>query len=449
MAIYIPMPDGYPPPPPIINDTTPLILDEETRALYTRAISDPSSLTDQERRLITRRPPPQEEDTLCRDACGLYMDEVIAKAINSKLHDTNDTNENVNNYDSVALPDLPLSEIEAGILTVGVAGAVQKRTLEFINEWARLSPGDRDLKQRAMQAATTDDVQAARKVAAGVQKRWSDVRKAAREAMNDDDMRNIKAAMKVPWQDHVLKEGDDQFGLVLFYSKDEGQDEQGTGESRLASYKSQIETAIYHALHYPISLVKAETRARFALHWVAVPTMPGSGNSGSDPVDPAALRSRFCTILSNNEVPDGFRRDAFLYLDEEAFRSRDTARPYLWLAEPEPEPQSQSETETQQVPETDTKSRPEHETGTGTANGTKTAAPPPSEPLPPLKVDIKHIAPALFARLVQRDLQGEARRKPYRYTSELSQLHHAATVAYRKWERREGDGIWPPPYRMQ
>ncbi|KAL3441886.1 hypothetical protein BJX65DRAFT_287948 [Aspergillus insuetus] len=453
MAIYIPIPDGFPSPPPIFTDTTPLILDEATRALYNRAISDPSSLTDQERRTITRRPPPEEEDALCQGACGLSMDELIAKANNSGVHDTKDTNEHINNYDSLALTDLPLSEIEARILTVGVAGAVQKRTLEFINEWARLSPDDRDIKQRAMKAAETDDVRAARKVAAGVQKRWSDVRHAAHEALNDDDTRNIRAAMKVPWQGHVLKGGGAPFGLVVFYSENEKCEErEGEEEGRLAAYKSQIGTAIYHALHYPISLVKAETRARFALHWVAVPTTKSGDENrglGSDVVEPATLRSRFRSMLSNTEIPDGFRRDAFLYLDEEAFRSRETPRPYVWLAEPEPEPEPepQSETETQQVPRTDSESKPEHEHEPDT--GTGTGAPLPSEALPPLKVDIKHIAPALFARLVQRDLEGEARRKPYRYTSELSQLHHAATVAYRKWERREGDGIWPPPYRMQ
>ncbi|KAL6234639.1 hypothetical protein BDW75DRAFT_231024 [Aspergillus navahoensis] len=94
-------------------------------------------------------------------------------------------------------------------------------------------------------------------------------------------------------------------------------------------------------------------------------------------MDPAALRRRFSTMLSNNnnEITGGFRRNAFLYLDGEAFRSRETARPYVWLAEPGP-----------------------------------------------------HNAPTLFARLVQRDLQGEARRKPYRHTSELSRLH-----ATRRW----------------
>ncbi|KAL6235891.1 hypothetical protein BDW75DRAFT_239739 [Aspergillus navahoensis] len=104
---------------------------------------------------------------------------------------------------------------------------------------------------------------------------------------------------------------------------------------------------------------------------------------------------------NNNEIPVDYRRDAFLYLDEETFGSRETARPFLWLAEPEP----QSSTAT--------------EPGPGTAH------------FQPLKVSIKHIVPTLFARLVQRDPQGGARRKPYRHTSELSRLHAATALDVR------------------
>jgi hypothetical protein len=200
---------------------------------------------------------------------------------------------------------------------------------------------------------------------------------------------------------------------VVFYQKDE--EEEG---GRLLEYKSQIGTALYHGLHYSWSLINDETRDRFTLHWVAV---PGVINNN---LDVSALRSRFSKMLSNNEIPVGFRRDAFLYVDEEAFRSRET-RPYLWLAEPEPQSESKTDTE------------PELGTGTG-------AQP---EALLPLKVDIKHIAPTLFARLVQRDLQGEARRKPYRHTSELSRLHAATNASYIGPEER--DGIWPPPTRFQ
>ncbi|KAB8240994.1 hypothetical protein BDV35DRAFT_401315 [Aspergillus flavus] len=395
-------------------DRTPLTLDESTRTLYKRAISDPFSLTDQERRLVTHRPLPEEENTLCQNACGLSMDELIAKAINS--------NNNDNNNNDLSLG---LSNEEARLLTAGV---VQGQSGRILSEVARLSPEDRELKARAMEAARTEDVRAAIEVAQRVRQRWTAVQLAAAKALSNDDIRNIQVAMKVPWQEHVLQssstsagdsssggqnpgEAGARFGLVAFYQKEEeeGGGGGGGGVDRLSEYKSQIGTAIYHGLHYSVSLIKDETRNRFTLHWVVV---PGSHNND---LDPSALRTRFSTMLANNEIPIGFRRDAFLYVDKEAFDSRETARPYLWLAEPE--------------------SKPEYETGTTTG----------AQPgvLPPLKVDIKHIAPTLFARLVQRDLQGEARRKPYRYTSELSRLH-AATDA-----TREGDGIWPPPSRLQ
>ncbi|KAE8312809.1 hypothetical protein BDV41DRAFT_588501 [Aspergillus transmontanensis] len=388
-------------------DRTPLTLDKLTRILYNRAISNPSSLTDQERRLITHRPPPEEENTLCRNACGLSMDELIVKAINSN---------NNNNYDDDDLSlSLGLSNKEARLLTAGV---VQGRSGCILSEVARFT----------MEAARTDDIRAAIEVAQWAGQRWIAVQLAAAKALNNDDIRNIQVAMKVPWQEHVLQsnsisagnsssdpsfsstsggqgpgEAGARFGLVVFYQEEE--EEVG----RLSEYKSQIGTAIYHGLHYSVSLIKDETRDRFTLHWVAV-----SGSHDND-LDPSALRSRFSTMLSNNEILIGFRRDAFLYVDKEAFYSRETARPYLWLAEPE--------------------SKSEYKTGTGTGAQ--------SEVLPALKVDIKHIGPILFARLVQRDLQGEARQKPYCYISELSRLH-AATDA--NWER---DGIWPPPSRLQ
>ncbi|KAL4739531.1 hypothetical protein BDV11DRAFT_205013 [Aspergillus similis] len=410
--------------------TTPLALDEPTRTLYNRAISNPSSLTDQERRFITHRPPQKEENTLCRNACGLSMDELVAKAINSSSNnnnnddDDNDDNDGPRTSHSLSLT-LPLSHEEARLLSAGVIDVVQKQGFKILSEVARLSPEDRDLKARAMQAATTDDIRVAKQVAWRVLEKWRSARDAAAETLNADDVRNIKVASKVPWQEHILQsslasaEAGGCFGLVVFYHEKENKE--AGGESCLSSYKSQIRTAIYHSLHYSPSLVKDETRTRFALHWVAVPSLTASASDGdninNNSMGPTALRRRFSRMLlnNNNEIPAGYRRDAFLYLDEEAFGSRETARPFLWLAEPEP----QSSTATDPVPEI--------------------------ADFQPLKVSIKHIAPTLFARLVQRDLEGEARRKPYRHTSELSRLHAATALDV----RYGGDGIWPPPSRLQ
>ncbi|KAL2811008.1 hypothetical protein BJX63DRAFT_444413 [Aspergillus granulosus] len=427
MSVFFPLLAGDPDPRIIHQDTTPLALDEPTRTLYNRAISNPSSLTDQERRLITHRPPQEEENTLCRNVCGLSMDELVAKAINSNSNNNNnDDDDGPRTSHSLSLT-LPLSHEEARLLSAGVIRVVQNQGFKILSEVARLSPEDRDLKGRAMQAATTDDIRVANQVAWRVLGQWRRAQDAATETLNADDIRNIKVASKVPWQEHALQssstsaEVGGRFGLVVFYREKEN--EEAGGESRLPSYKSQIGTAIYHSLHYSPLLVKDETRTRFALHWVAVPSLTTSASGGdninNDDMDPTALRRRFSTMLSNNnnEIPVGYRRDAFLYLDEEAFGSRETARPFLWLAEPESEHQSSTETEP----------------GPGTAD------------FQPLKVSIKHIAPTLFARLVQRDLQGEARRKPYRHTSELSRLHAATALDV----RYGGDGIWPPPSRLQ
>ncbi|RDW90006.1 uncharacterized protein DSM5745_01781 [Aspergillus mulundensis] len=414
--IHIPMFDGA---FTLSIDRTPRPLGDATRTLYNRAISNPSSLTDQERRLITRRPPAEEENTLCQKECGLTMDELIAKAINSNDKNTNGP---------------ALSNQESRLL---LSGVVKGESGRILSERVRLSLEDRDLMSRAMDAATTDDLRVAREAAQRVNQRLTDAWLAAMDTLSNDDIRNLKFAINVPWQEHVLQlqpgstsAGDSgqgqgldrergRFGLVVFYQEGEGQGEGGGGRGRLPEYKSQIETAIHHGLHFSIDIIKDETRGRFALHWVAV---PGIGN---EELDPSALRSRFSTMLSNSEIPSGFRRDAFLYVDDEAYRSRETARPYLWLAEPEPQPDPQSEN------------------GAGTE--AQSQPPPPAEALRPLKVDIKHIAPTLFARLVQRDLEGEARRKPYRNTSELSKLH-AATQSR---ARNEIDGIWPPPARYQ
>ncbi|KAL4972957.1 hypothetical protein BDW66DRAFT_169051 [Aspergillus desertorum] len=276
----------------ISADKTPLVLDESTRALYNRAIFNPSSLTDQERRLITHRPPPDEEDTLCRNACALPMGELVAKAINSG-------NNNVK----------------------GQSGHI-------LSEVARLSPEDRDFKARAMKAATTDDIRAAKEVAQRVLQRWLGVELAADKALNNDDLVCDEASARdsAPGSDsgpggQGPGEASGCFGLVVFYPKEE------EGGRRL-EYKSLIETAVYHGLHYSPTLIKDETRDRFILHWGAV---PGSNNS----MDPSALRSRFSTVLSNNEIFTGFRGDAFLYVDDEAFRSRETTRPYLCSTNPD------------------------------------------------------------------------------------------------------------------
>ncbi|KAA8652734.1 hypothetical protein EYZ11_013039 [Aspergillus tanneri] len=339
-------------------DRTPLTLNEATRTLYDRAIADPSSLTDAERRTITHRPPEEEENALCQKACGQSMSELVSRA--------------VQNGDS-------LSYNEAHLLTAGV---IPNQAGRLLSEQARLSAADRDLTHRAMEAAMTEQMKTARASAQAVQKRWNLARTAAFESLNSDDVRNIQYSFRVPWQEHILAiPGTTACGLVVFFPAVPG----------WVSFKEQIETAIYHGLHYSPQQMKEAALARFTLHWVE-----------GDHAD--ACQDQFVSMRDRGKFPPGLRSDSFLYVDQEALQSHDHPRPFVWLWEPE-----------------DTKE-------------------------PPLKVHVKHIAPTLFARLTQRDLSTEeARRRPYRHTSELAMLHQAAS--HSRTATGDPDMIWPPPAR--
>ena len=333
-------------------------LDEVAQALYNRAIADPSSLTDRERRIITHRPPPEEEDALCRTACGQSMTELVTKAIQ--------------NGDS-------LTWKEAHLLSAGV---VPNQAGRLLSERVRMSKTDRDLTHRAAAAATTEEMEVAQGNARAVLTRFHAAKGEALKFLKDSDMQNIKYAMTVPWQEHVLGLAETTVcGLVIFISDVlDG-----------ASFKGQIEAAMYHGFNCYPNLTNKAAVAKFTLYWV-------------EDNDPRALRDCFTSMRDAISFPTGLRSDAFLYVDEGAMRSRDTARPFVWLWEP-------------------------------------------NETAVPLKVDIKHIAPALFARLTQRDLATEKARKwPYRDTPELQHLHRAANRS----SNTEGelDGIWPPAHRL-
>lgn len=77
------------------------------------------------------------------------MDELITKALNSNMNNNN------NNNDVLPLSSLRLSHKEARLLT---AGLVEGEPGRILSEVARLSPEDRDLKERAMHAAQLGDV---------------------------------------------------------------------------------------------------------------------------------------------------------------------------------------------------------------------------------------------------------------------------------------------------
>jgi hypothetical protein len=233
-----------------------------------------------------------------------------------------------------------------------------------------------------------------------VQKRGLQASSAAAKFLNDDDMRHNRLAMMVPWQEQVLSDTEEVCGLVCFYPD----------RDDCAVFKEKIETAIYHGLHFRAERLKNETIAKFTLHWVKIDDTPDRD-----------LRGLFTEKRDKGEFPKGLRTDSFLFVDREALQSRDSKRPFVWLWEPK---RTSAPDE-----EEDEKEEEEKELG-------------------PLKIDIKHIAPTLFARLIQRDFSTkEARRKPYRLGSKFKTLHRV-TKYLQNPTTRERDWIWPPPARF-
>ncbi|EED15221.1 conserved hypothetical protein [Talaromyces stipitatus ATCC 10500] len=92
----------------------------------------------------------------------------------------------------------------------------------LLSERARLSAADRDLTHRAAAAALTKEMKVARETVQAIQRRWRTAQHAAIENLDDDDVRNIVFAMRVPWQERVIQststDGSPSIsGLLVFY----------------------------------------------------------------------------------------------------------------------------------------------------------------------------------------------------------------------------------------
>ncbi|CAI7633810.1 unnamed protein product [Penicillium pancosmium] len=260
------------------------------------------------------------------------------------------------------------------------------QTAHEINFSARLGEADRELWRNAYNAAWSEDMKTARANARAITKPVKADYSAARKSHNSDDWRNIAYAMKIPWQEYVISDpANTVFGFVFFVPHAIG--------SEWPLFKAQIEIATRHGLNCHLPPTRKEDLPKFTLHWIEE--------------DAADMESTFVSKRGNGELPKGLRTDSFLYVDEESLRSHSLERPFIWLWEPE-----------------------------------NTI----SKELGPLKVDIKHIVPLLFARLTQRDLPEEQRHKPYRKPSDFATLHQIAQ--YKDPTNQRIDGIWPAPARI-
>ncbi|KAK2617024.1 hypothetical protein QQS21_000115 [Conoideocrella luteorostrata] len=332
-------------PNAVTVDTTPIPSDHATRELYERAVADPPSITDAEMRTITLRPPPEQEDELCREKCGLPFEEVVQKALRrEKL-----------NYDEAEIPKL---------------GVRWKHQTDKTALQLRQTQHDKDLRYAAVDAVTPQSLKDARAIAQPVYAEAGDAASAAvLEYYQGSEVLQIKRALMTSWQKHVLEQANSgACGLILFYPAAEA--------AKWEEFKAKM----------PIM-------DNFQLH-----LMETEDNNNRDE---KLLQEKFKELRDAGTVPAGLRKDAFLYVDDEALASIDKKRPFLWLWEPQ-----------------------------DTEYG-------------PLRVELNYIMPLLMARLTQRDLEGDARIKPFRHGPELEALHKAASYS------RSDDMIpvWPPDPR--
>jgi hypothetical protein len=265
----------------------------------------------------------------------------------------------------------------------------------------RLSEADQDILHTAYDATWTEELKEAGANANAVQKTWNQDSSAAGKFLNDDDTRHNILAMTVPWQEQVLSDTESEVcGLVAFYPD----------RDDWVVFREQIETAIYHGLHYRVQRIKNEgLRSLLCIEFKEI-----------------ILLIRIYEVFSlKREIRGDFRKVCGLSL-------------------------SCSSTERHCSPAT----RRDRLSGCGNRN---VPVPPmkrkmtkerKKKDLGPLKVGIKHIAPTLFARLIQRDFSTtEARREPYRLASKLKTLHRVTKYSQNP-TTRERDWIWPPPARF-
>ncbi|EED21510.1 hypothetical protein TSTA_087460 [Talaromyces stipitatus ATCC 10500] len=154
--------------------------------------------------------------------------------------------------------------------------------------------------------------------------RWWTAQSEAVKCLNDDEIRNIRYAMRVSWQERVVQSIETQ----STGGSPSGSSEHGicfTIPERTSGCKSLVERTVYNGLHCVSVVVNEKAVAGFTLHWLEVPVLiPNDDNT----VNFSALASRF-----QPKFPVGLRLDCFPYVLEEGLHS---ARPYLWLGEPVP-----------------------------------------------------------------------------------------------------------------
>ncbi|EMT66298.1 hypothetical protein FOC4_g10006698 [Fusarium odoratissimum] len=195
------------------HDQTPFLLDDETRALYERATTGQSSLSDADRQKLSQWPSQEAQDSHYRKQCGLTRSELIAKAV----------------QDPGSLSYFEASLIITPAMDPGLG--LQRH---------RMSKSELCLLDTVLEAVLTKEEIAARQISLDMKGFWDQQSRNAKETLRDNDRQIIEEAMTIQWQGYIM-------------------------DLDWPVFKEQMETAIRHGFNF-MPKVKTAIKDRFAIH---------------------------------------------------------------------------------------------------------------------------------------------------------------------------------------
>ncbi|KAI3587619.1 hypothetical protein IWW34DRAFT_825696 [Fusarium oxysporum f. sp. albedinis] len=189
------------------------LLDDETRALYERATTGQSSLSDADRQKLSQLPSQGAQDSHYRKQCGLTRSELIAKAV----------------QDPGSLSYFEASLIITPAMDPGLS--LQRH---------RVSKSELYLLDTVLEAVLTKEEIAARQISLDMKGFWDQQSGNAKETRRDNDRQIIEEAMTVQWQEYIM-------------------------DLDWPVFKEQMETVIRHGVNF-MPKVKTAIKDRLAIH---------------------------------------------------------------------------------------------------------------------------------------------------------------------------------------
>ncbi|KAJ0159568.1 hypothetical protein CTA2_9462 [Colletotrichum tanaceti] len=278
-------------------------LSPDTRALYARAVENPTRLSLAEQNRVLGRPPPEEEDELCLARVGIDRQAVISKALTE--------------------PDT-LSHTECDIVLTGAHyHSSNPSALNLpLDVLVSLSPEECQLQSQAYGEVrrVTEWHNTEEPAVHNAFERSRAIReqeRAERKREREQQVELVQTAMGLPrpkWIQDVLDAQLPRWGFVCFRT---GYATKGDDDAAPAA-----DDAAWDQLRWTLDDI-----AQLVLtHWwkrdgprlyetcehvfVSDPDLKGAS--------PEHLRARFRTMRDGNEIPEGVRRDCFLVADADA-----------------------------------------------------------------------------------------------------------------------------------